>query len=426
MSKFIISISLALRTLTGNKARTALSLLGIVIGVTSVIMILSLGKGLESFVTAQVETFGTDIIEIEIKVPQTSHMSSQNVGGMVGGTQITTLKVEDAEEVAKLSNLGAWYGGILSQQITSYKEQTDQSFIFGVTADMLSADDGASIELGKFFSEDDDNGLRQVIVLGAKTKETFFPNEDAIGKSVKIGSQKYRVVGVMKKRGVAGGVFDFDEIIFIPLKTLQKKIMGVDYIQFVIYKVKDMNLVEQTIAEMETVMRDRHEIEYDNEKDRVEKLDDDFAIISIAEAKEMLDQVFLIINILLLGLASVSLVVGGVGIMNVMYVAVTERTKEIGLRKSVGARNNDILFQFIFEAVILTLVGGFFGVVLGYILSEVATYGVAKQGFIVEFEVTWWAVLIGVGFSAVIGILFGYHPARKASRMTPSEALRKE
>jgi len=426
MSKFIISISLALRTLTNNKARTALSLLGIVIGVTSVIMILSLGRGLESFVTYQVETFGTDIIEIEIKVPQTSQVSSQNVGGMIGGTQITTLKTEDAEEVAKLSNLGSWYGGILSQQITSYKEKTDQSFIFGVTSDMLNADDGADIEFGEFFSEDDDNGIRQIIVLGSKIKETFFPNENAIGKSIKIGSQKYRIVGVMKSRGVTGGIFDFDEIIFVPLKTLQKKIMGVDHIQFVIYKVNDMNLVEQTIAEMEAIMRDRHEIEYDNEKDREEKLDDDFAIVSIAEAKEMLDQIFLIINVLLLGLASVSLVVGGVGIMNIMFVAVTERTKEIGLRKSIGARNNDILFQFIFEAVILTLVGGFFGVVFGYALSEVATYLVAKKGFIVDFQVTWQAVFVGVGFSAGIGILFGFYPARKASRMTPSEALRKE
>lgn len=389
-------------------------------------MILSLGRGLESFVTYQVETFGTDIIEIEIKVPQTSQVSSQNVGGMIGGTQITTLKTEDAEEVAKLSNLGSWYGGILSQQITSYKEKTDQSFIFGVTSDMLNADDGADIEFGEFFSEDDDNGIRQIIVLGSKIKETFFPNENAIGKSIKIGSQKYRIVGVMKSRGVTGGIFDFDEIIFVPLKTLQKKIMGVDHIQFVIYKVNDMNLVEQTIAEMEAIMRDRHEIEYDNEKDREEKLDDDFAIVSIAEAKEMLDQIFLIINVLLLGLASVSLVVGGVGIMNIMFVAVTERTKEIGLRKSIGARNNDILFQFIFEAVILTLVGGFFGVVFGYALSEVATYLVAKKGFIVDFQVTWQAVFVGVGFSAGIGILFGFYPARKASRMTPSEALRKE
>ena len=425
MNKFIISISLAMRTLTGNKARTALSLLGIVIGVTSVILILSLGKGLEGFVTEQVESFGTDIIEIEVKVPQTSQISSQNIGGIVGGTQITTLKIEDAEEVAKIPNLGAWYGGILSQQITTYKEKTDQSFIFGVTHDMLNADDGADIDKGQFFTEEDDNGLRQIVVLGAAAKDTFFPNEDAIGKSIKMGSQKYRVIGVMEDRGSAGA-FDFDEIIFIPLKTLQKKAMGVDHIQFVIYKVNDMNLVAQTIAEMEVVMRDRHEIEYDSEEDKKDKLKDDFTIVSIAEAKEMLDQVFLILNVLLIGLTSISLIVGGVGIMNVMYVSVTERTKEIGLRKSVGARNGDLLLQFIFEAVILTLVGGLFGIVFGYIFSKILTYFVMGKGFMVEFQVTWQAVLLAVGFSAVVGILFGFYPARKASRMTPIEALRKE
>ena len=425
MNKFIISISLAIRTLTSNKARTALSLLGIVIGITSVILILSLGRGLESFVMTQMDAFGTDIIEIERKVPQTSQISAQNIGGMVGGTQITTLKLEDAEEIAKLSNLGAWYGGILSQQITTYKEKTDQSFIFGVTYDMLNADDGAKIETGQFFLEEDGKGLRQVAVLGSATKEIFFPNEDAIGKSIKIGGQKYRVVGVMEDRGSTGG-FDFDELVFVPVKTIQKKIMGVDHIQFIIYKVKDMNLVDQTIAEMEAVMRDRHEIEYDTEKDKDEKLEDDFAIISIAEAKEMLDQVFLILNVLLLGLASISLIVGGVGIMNIMYVSVTERTKEIGLRKSVGDRNSDLLLQFIFESIILTLVGGFFGVAFGYVFSKIATHFAVNAGFIVEFQVTWQAVMIGFGFSAVVGVLFGYYPARKASQMTPIEALRKE
>ena len=417
---------MALRTLTGNKTRTFLSLLGIVVGVMSVIMILSLGRGLESFVGSQVEAFGTDIIEIEIKVPQTSQISTQNIGGMVGGTQVTTLKIEDAEDVAKHPNLGAWYGGILGQQIATYKEKTDQPFIFGVTADMLNADDGADIEIGRFFSDEEDKGLGQVVVLGPKVKETFFPNEDAIGESIKIGSQKYRIIGIMKSRGVSSGVFDFDDIIFMPVRTLQKKIMGIDHIQFVIYKVNDMNLVEQTIAEMETIMRDRHEIEYDGGEEKKEKLKDDFAIISIAEAKEILDQVFLILNLLLLGLASISLVVGGVGIMNIMYVAVTERTKEIGLRKSVGARNSDLLLQFIFESVILTIVGGLIGIVLGYILSEVATYFAVSKGFTVEFEVTLQAILLGFGFSATVGILFGFYPARKAAKMTPIEALRKE
>lgn len=425
MSKFTTSIKLALRNLYGNKARTALSLLGIVIGVTSVILILSLGNGLRGFVVAQVESFGTDIVEIEVKVPQTSQISSQNVASMAGGMQITTLNMEDVEEVAKLPNLGDWYGGILGQQIASYEGENEQTFIFGVSAGMMAADSGAELEKGSFFLEEDDRDLKQVAVLGSKTKELFFPNEEAVGKSIKVGKKKFKVIGVMKERSSAGG-FDFNKILYIPVRTLQKKIMGIDHIQFAIFKVNDMDKADQTMEEMRAIMRDRHDIEYDNEKDKKDGIEDDFAVISIAEAKEILDKVFNVINYLLLALASISLVVGGVGIMNVMYVAVTERTREIGLRKAVGARNRDILWQFIFESIFLTFIGGVVGVVLGIILSGVATYAISAYDWGVVFDVSKRSVLLAVGFSMVTGLVFGFYPAKRASQLTPAEAIRKE
>ena len=425
MSKFTTSIKLALRNLYGNKARTALSLLGIVIGVTSVILILSLGTGLRGFVVSQVESFGTDIVEIEVKVPQTSQISSQNVASMAGGMQITTLNMEDVEEVAKLPNLGDWYGGILGQQIASYEGENEQTFIFGVSAGMMAADSGAELEKGSFFLEEDDRDLKQVVVLGSKTKELFFPNEEAVGKSIKVGKKKFKVIGVMKERSSAGG-FDFNKILYIPVRTLQKKIMGIDHIQFAIFKVNDMDKADQTMEEMRAIMRDRHDIEYDNEKDKKDGIEDDFAVISIAEAKEILDKVFNVINYLLLALASISLVVGGVGIMNVMYVAVTERTREIGLRKAVGARNRDILWQFIFESIFLTFIGGVVGVVLGIILSGVATYAISAYDWGVVFDVSKRSVLLAVGFSMVTGLVFGFYPAKRASQLTPAEAIRKE
>ena len=425
MSKFTTSIKLALRNLYGNKARTALSLLGIVIGVTSVILILSLGNGLRGFVVAQVESFGTDIVEIEVKVPQTSQISSQNVASMAGGMQITTLNMEDVEEVAKLPNLGDWYGGILGQQIASYEGENEQTFIFGVSAGMMAADSGAELEKGSFFLEEDDRDLKQVVVLGSKTKELFFPNEEAVGKSIKVGKKKFKVIGVMKERSSAGG-FDFNKILYIPVRTLQKKIMGIDHIQFAIFKVNDMDKADQTMEEMRAIMRDRHDIEYDNEKDKKDGIEDDFAVISIAEAKEILDKVFNVINYLLLALASISLVVGGVGIMNVMYVAVTERTREIGLRKAVGARNRDILWQFIFESIFLTFIGGVVGVILGIILSGVATYAISAYDWGVVFDVSKRSVLLAVGFSMVTGLVFGFYPAKRASQLTPAEAIRKE
>ena len=402
-----------------------MSLLGIVIGVTSVILILSLGNGLRGFVVAQVESFGTDIVEIEVKVPQTSQISSQNVASMAGGMQITTLNMEDVEEVAKLPNLGDWYGGILGQQIASYEGENEQTFIFGVSAGMMAADSGAELEKGSFFLEEDDRDLKQVAVLGSKTKELFFPNEEAVGKSIKVGKKKFKVIGVMKERSSAGG-FDFNKILYIPVRTLQKKIMGIDHIQFAIFKVNDMDKADQTMEEMRAIMRDRHDIEYDNEKDKKDGIEDDFAVISIAEAKEILDKVFNVINYLLLALASISLVVGGVGIMNVMYVAVTERTREIGLRKAVGARNRDILWQFIFESIFLTFIGGVVGVVLGIILSGVATYAISAYDWGVVFDVSKRSVLLAVGFSMVTGLVFGFYPAKRASQLTPAEAIRKE
>ncbi|EKE22053.1 MAG: hypothetical protein ACD_7C00074G0007 [uncultured bacterium] len=425
MSKFFISIKLALRNLYSNKVRTALSLLGIVIGVTSVILILALGNGLRNFITDQVESFGTDIVQIEVKVPKTSHVSSENVGAMAGGTQITTLKMEDVEEVAKLSNLGNWYAGILGQQIVSREDENEQTYIFGVTSGMMEADSGAELEKGTFFADEDDRDLKQMAILGSKTKELFFPNEEAVGQSIKIGKNKYKVIGVIKERSSSGG-FDFNKIVYIPIKTLQKKIMGIEHVQFAIFKIKNMEIVDQTMEEMRSIMRDEHDIEYENEKDKKEGIDDDFAVMSIAEAKEILDKVFNIIDALLLALVSVSLIVGGVGIMNVMYVAVTERTQEIGLRKAVGARNRDVLWQFIFEAIFLTLLGGIVGIIMGVLFSELATYMINQYGYNIIFGVTGRSVLIAVGFSMITGVVFGFYPAKKASQLTPAEALRKE
>lgn len=415
--EFLISVSLAFRNLKSNVGRTVFSLLGIVIGVTAVILVLALGAGVRSFVLGQVTAFGTDIFQVEVKVPKTEHTSSANIGGQVGGTQITTFKLEDAEKVAELPNINSWYAGIMSQQVAQYENKKKQTFLMGVTAGVTEADEQAKIAEGQMFSEEDDKSLKQAAVLGSDIKEYFFGDAQAVGKDIKIKGQTYRVVGVLEKRGFTA-FFNFDEIIYVPLETIQKKIMGIDHVQFAIYKVNDLSRIDLTVAEAVDVMREEHEI--DNPED------DDFSAMSIAEGIEILEQVLFIINALLLALTSISLIVGGVGIMNVMYVAVTERTYEIGLRKSVGAKNSDILLQFLFEAIFLTLLGGIIGVVAGAVVSKLAEAVAANFGFILKFTITWWAVLIGFGFSAVTGIIFGYYPAKKASHLSPMEALRKE
>lgn len=417
MKSLIIPIRLAIKNLRSNVARTALSLLGIMIGSAAVIVVLSVGAGVKDYVVRQVESFGSDIIEIEVKVPKVSKTSSQNAGGMVGGTQITTLKLDDAEGVAKLSNVGAWYAGIMDQQVASYENQNKQIYLWGVTAGVTEADQQTEVETGQMFTDDDDRSLKQVAVLGSDVKESFFGEREAIGESIKIKGQTFKVIGVLKKRGVSS-FFNFDNTIYLPIQTLQKKIKGIDYIQFAIFKIEDMNKVDATIAEATDYMRREHNIDNPD--------DDDFAVNSIAEMKDILDKVFLIVNFLLVALTSISLIVGGVGIMNVMYVAVAERTFEIGLRKAVGARGGDVLKQFLFEAIFLTAIGGILGVVIGALLSYLISWIILQFGLSLQLAITWQAVAIGFGFSALAGLVFGIYPAKRAAELSPMEALRKE
>jgi putative ABC transport system permease protein len=365
----------------------------------------------------QVSAFGTDIIQVEVKTPKVSKTSAANAGSMVGGTQITTLKLDDAKKIAKLSNVKSWYAMLMSQQVVAYQNKDKQEFILGTTAEVAQSDKQMQIEAGQMFTEEDDSGLAQAAVLGAKAKEYFFGDADAIGQTVKIKGQTFHVVGVLKSRGVAG-FFDFDSTIYIPIQTLQKKILGIDHIQSALFQLKDMGRLEETILDVTDIMRDRHNI--------TEPDDDDFAVNSIAEVQDILDKVFFAINALLLGLVSISLLVGGVGIMNVMYVSVTERTFEIGLKKSIGARNSSILLQFLFEAIFMTALGGILGIFVGIGISKIAELLAGNYGFPIKFTVTWLSSAIGFGFSAIVGITFGYYPAKTASKLTPMDAIRKE
>ncbi|MFA7319523.1 MAG: ABC transporter permease [Parcubacteria group bacterium] len=417
LNTLFVPIKLAFRSIRSNLGRTVLSLLGIVIGVASVILVLSFGSGVKQYLVDQVSAFGSDIMEIEVKVPKVSKTSAQNAGGIAGGMQITTFKLEDAEKIGKLPNVSAWYASFMTQQVVSYGGKNKQAYIMGVTAGVTEVDKKVIVEQGVGFTEDDDRSLRQVAVLGSEMKNDFFGDEDALGKDIKIKGQSYRVIGVLKKRGTVG-MLNFDDAIYLPLETTQKKLAGVDYLQFAIFKLQDMKKLDLSILSATDVMRDQHKI--------INPDDDDFSVNSIVEVLDILNKVFTSVNILLLALVSISLVVGGVGIMNVMYVTVTERTYEIGLKKSVGAREGQILSQFLFEAVFITLLGGISGLFLGLGISRSGEIVAANLGYALSFPVTWWSAAIGLGFSAGTGIIFGYFPAKKASKLSPMEALRKE
>ncbi len=408
---------LALKDLFKNKNRTALSLLGVVIGVMLVIVVLSLGAGMKEYVIDQIDSFGTDIINVEVKVPGKDKTSSSNAGGIASGTEIKTLTLEDAEELAKLENLDNWYAGIMTQKLISFEDKNKITMIMGVTSGVFDVDENMKLSKGIKFTEDDGNNYQPQAILGSEITKNLFDNKEAIGKKIKIGNQKYLVKGVLESRG-STGFFDFDNIVYLPTQTIQKKLLGTDHIQWAIFKSNNTLKDSVTIKAMEKILRENHDID--------KLIDDDFAITSMAEATEIVGQVFSILNALLIGLTSISLVVGGVGIMNVMYVAVTERTFEIGLRKAVGAKNKDILMQFIYEAIILTMIGGIIGILAGFAFSKIAEIIASKFNFILNFPVTLFSIILAVGFSMITGIVFGYKPAKKASRLTPIEALRNE
>jgi putative ABC transport system permease protein len=417
MHEVIVSIKLAFKNLRSNIGRTLLSLLGIVIGVASVILVLSFGSGVKSYLVDQVSSFGTDIMQIEVKVPKVNKMSSANAGGQVGGVTITTLKLADAEKIAKLENVDSWYAMVINQQVTSFENKKKQAMIIGVTAGVTKADPKTEIDKGRMFTDEEDKALAQVAVLGSSIKNYYFGDSDPVGQTLKIKGQSYKIIGVLKSRGTTG-FFSFDDTIYVPLETVQKKLSGTDHLQSIIFKLKDMSKLDATIAETTDIMRTQHHITNPD--------DDDFAVNSIVEILNILNTVFFAVNALLLALTSISLVVGGVGIMNVMYVSVSERTYEIGLKKSVGAKNFDILSQFLFEAIFLTILGGIIGIAIGVLITKGGEILASSFGYPLSLSITSWSIALGAGFSTFVGVVFGYWPAKSASKMSPMDALRKE
>jgi putative ABC transport system permease protein len=417
MHELIVSIKLAFKNLRSNLGRTILTLVGVVIGVIAVILVSSLGQGVKDFILNQVGTFGTDLIQIEVKVPATGKASTQNAVGQATGIQITTMTIADAKNISKLPNVAATAPGTMTQELASYQNTNKRVFLFGVGAGYSQIDQSTKLSEGAFFSASDDESLAQVAVIGSNIRDAFFGDDDPVGKSIKIKNQNYKIVGLASERGAVAG-FNYDDLIYIPVQTMQKKILGIDYIRFIMVKVKDEKKIDVTASDLTAEMRRLHKI--------TDPSKDDFGVTSIKEAQATIENVFATINILLLALTSISLIVGGVGIMNVMYVAVAERTFEIGLRKAVGAKSKNILRQFLWEAIFITFFGGMVGIILGYLLLLVLSYLVASFGYPIRFGLSASSISLAVGFSVATGVIFGYYPARAASRLSPMEALRKD
>ncbi len=407
----------AIRTIRTHRARTALALLGVVIGVFAIVVVTALGEGVKGYILGQVESFGTNLIQVEVKIPNTTAMSSENSTGRAQGTQITTLTVKDAEAIEKLRNVGAVYAGTIGQERATYGSVGKRISLFGTGPDVALVDQNLKLASGRFFTKEEDASLAQVAVLGSDIKETFFGSSDAVGQYITLKGEKYRVIGVLESRG-AVAFLNFDTFTYVPVQTLQKKLLGVNYVQFVSVKMEEATRETETVADIVALLRKRHDIT-DPDKD-------DFSVTSTKETQKTLGDVLGALSILLLALTSISLVVGGVGIMNVMYVSVSERTSEIGLRKAVGATSKSILQQFLFEALIITLLGGIIGILLGMLLTLALGYVFTSFGFPLPLSFSLQSFLLGVGFSTAVGVIFGLAPAYRASELTPMEALRRD
>ncbi len=409
----------SIKALSANPVRTVLTTLGIMIGIATVIMVLSAGAGFKSLINSEVASLGNNTLFIKTRVPPTTknRAASSITGGLTPGVAvgITTFNQRDLDDIKKLNNVVDDYGEVTGMAVASYRNNDKSAIYYGASYEKFSIDQHQLSE-GRFYTQAEDAGASQVVILGNSIASDLFLQDDPIGKLVRIGNLNFQVIGVYKAQG--GGDTGPDGGLYVPLKTAQYKMLGINYITIGVVKLQNTNLADATAAEISQTLMHNHNI--------TDPAKDDFVVVTQAQVLDIYNTIFNGITILLIAIASISLVVGGVGIMNIMYVVVTERTAEIGLKKSLGATNSDILKEFLIESILVTVLGGIIGIILGSALSWLLSLVAVAYGLSWTFTVPLYAILIAVGVSGAIGISFGVLPARSAARMDPIEALRYE
>jgi putative ABC transport system permease protein len=407
------TVKTAVMGLRTHKSRSLLTILGIVIGITAIILVMSLGEGARGLILGQIQSIGSKIIAV---VPGRRPSGPTDIIA----TFTDSLKARDLDALSNRANaphLVNVMPVVFGSQTASYGSETYRPTILGVTDYFAKIYDVYPDE-GRVFSDDEVRGYADVVVIGSEVKEELFGNEPALGEKIKIKGKNFRIIGIIGKTGQLS-FLNFDQAAFIPYTTAQQYVFGIKYFNRLVVEADSEEYVEQTVADVTRTLRNVHGIT-DPEKD-------DFFVETQAEALETVGTVLSVLTLFLASVAAISLVVGGIGIMNIMLVSVTERTREIGLRKALGATNRDILMQFLTEAVMLTLTGGVIGISLGAGLSALLALLLSQF-----YELAWGfalplsAILLGIGVSSAIGLIFGIYPAREAARMNPIDALRYE
>ena len=400
-------LKIALKALNNNKMRCFLTMLGIIIGVASVITMLAIGQGSKNSIKAQISEMGSNMIMI--------HPGNMQRGGVrQSADDMQTLEVADYEAIRD----NAKYISAISPSVNSGGQFINgnnnyPSTIYGITPDYMDIRK-VKVKEGDIFDEQDIKTAAKVCLLGKTVVDNLFPNgENPIGRVVRFNKIPLTVIGVLEEKGTNSMGMDQDDVVLAPYTTIMKRVLAIDYIQGLFASALDEGHTDQAIDEITDILRDRHKLKED--------ADDDFEIRSQQELSQMMNSTSDMMTVLLACIAGISLLVGGIGIMNIMYVSVTERTREIGLRMSIGARGIDILSQFLIEAVIISVTGGIIGVLLGALASWLVNL-IAHWPIFIQI----YSVVLSFAVCTLTGVFFGWYPAKKASNLDPIEAIRYE
>lgn len=403
----------AFQGLNSHKSRSMLTILGIVIGITAIILVMSLGKGAQNLILNQIQGLGTKtIVVIPGREPKGPSDVSQTLSD--------SLKEKDLEALKKKSNIPTLkkimpivFGGATA----AFGDETYRTNIFGASEFIFETFE-IYPEKGNLFTEDDIRGRANVVVIGSKIKDELFGAVDALGQKIKIKGINFRIIGILPKKGQVS-FFNFDEAAVVPYTTAQQYIFGIKFFHRFIVEAESEDLIPETVNDIKITLRNSHNI--------TDPSKDDFFVETQADVAARLSTITSVLTLFLTSVAAISLVVGGIGIMNIMLVSVTERTREIGLRKALGATDGNILTQFLLEAILLTGMGGAVGIALGALFSFAASVFLTRMYALDwPFSLPLSAVIIGVAVATAIGLVFGIYPALQASRKSPMEALRYE
>lgn len=400
-------IKIALRALANNKLRGFLTMLGIIIGVAAVITMLAIGQGSKLSIQEEISSMGSNMIMIQ--------PGADMRGGIrQDASNMETLKVEDYKNIVEETRYVAGVSAsVNSSGQAIYGSNNTPTSVYGISPDYMDIR-RYEIEDGEMFTEQDVNTAAKVCIIGKTVKDYLFPDGDSpVGKVIRFDKLPFRIVGVLKSKGYNSMGMDQDDLILAPYTTIQKKVLAITHLQGITCSALKEEYTQQAIDEIAEILRRNHKLKATD--------DDDFTIRSQEEISSMMNTTMDLLTVLLSAVAGISLLVGGIGIMNIMYVSVTERTREIGLRMSIGAKGIDILSQFLIESALISITGGLIGILFGVFASLMVN---VLANFPIYIQP--WTVLLSFAVCTVIGIFFGWYPAQKAAQLDPIEALRYE